>query len=680
MHLMNANTLNLISTSTPACDGQSGAPKTASTLEQIIQRQLGVMAKQLEILRGAPAEWDSAAAAAHPSSATIASRPATTFTTLPRVGNNPALFSLLSSVVQAPRTGTGYAVGGGCAPELLAGVRKPLETKPSPVRRSVVELEKIEAVLNTHPALMFSKVINRDNGSGQPRIIAYVVERNEANPAQIEQVRYWRSVWDGLHQTSVEKTGIGGEPTHAFLRSIQIENPEAQERQFIFQTVDRVRALGAESIYEIGCGTGSLVRELQPHCRRYWASDFSESAVSYLRGQFESASRDLPEGVEFLHRGADDFSGIDPKNFDLVLIHSVAQYFPDIAYLLRVLDGAIRTCRSGGCVYLGAIQNSATYEAYHTNLQASRAPLDLPVGELQKRVRKRLGAKEEFTIDPAFFQILARQNPRIAAVDIRLRRGTYHNKSTKFLYDAILHIGQAPARVEVDDWRRIGSAGLSEVRRILETQQPETIGFCGLPNSRLQKEIEKFERVSTANPATLLKAVGTAGEASGRSAVDPEDLWTLGESLSYRVHVNWAADGCASSIDVVFTRLEGIATFPTKRGFSVTRGLAGYVNNWYPQTDPGKEQSTETLRGEKASRLREFLTAQLPESMLPDAFIAVPEIPLLPDGATNIQALPDPDLPTWTGAGNVPPPRPCGVRTHKCHPTRSPAERSARSR
>src|SRR3989442_7924392 len=39
-----------------------------------------------------------------------------------------------------------------------------------------------------------------------------------------------------------------------------------------------------------------------------------------------------------LFRSADDFRGIEPGSFDTVVLNSVVQYFPDGAYLERVLE------------------------------------------------------------------------------------------------------------------------------------------------------------------------------------------------------------------------------------------------------------------------------------------------------------------------------------------------------
>lgn len=226
-------------------------------------------------------------------------------------------------------------------------------------------------------------------------------------------------------------------------------------------------------------------------------------------------------------------------------------------------------------------------------------------------------------------------------MDIRLRRGDYHNKSTKFLYDAILHVGETPDRIQVSDWQILGNAGLPEIRRRLEAQKPETIGFRSLLNSRLSGEIDKFRSIAAADPTIPLRQVPFT-ETANLNAIDPEHLWKLGESLGYQVHVTWAADGNPSGMDAVFTRRNGVVDFPAAKGLDPTRGLAAYVSSPHAQTGPRSKPSFRTLANDEASQMREYLRTHLPGNMIPDAFVAVTEIPLTSEGKINVDLLPEP--------------------------------------
>ena len=468
------------------------------------------------------------------------------------------------------------------------------------VRGFRIELGEIEAALNAQSDVSECVVTVREDMPGERRVVAYLV-RDKTGQGTPDSIDYWRTQWETLHRSTIDAAADVQDPTNVFLQSIQVDNPEEQWNEFTGQTVSRVLALRPESVYEIGCGTGGLATLLQPRCAQYLASDFSESAVEYLRGKWRGADGELPSGVRLMQRPADDFSGIEPASLDVVLLHSVAQYFPDAAYLLRVLDGAVRATRPGGCVYVGAVQSRTLFPVYHAALQAGRARADLPVTALRERLDRRLELEDEFTLDPAFFHAAAARLAGIGAVDVRLRRGKFHNKSTQFVYDVLLHVGDHVPRVPVPEWRE--AADLAGIRTQLQTQRPETVGFRALRNARLRRELNVWSGVEANRPGATVGEL-TADVAPDPASIDPEHLWQIGEELGYHVSVNWSAAGAPGSLDAVCTRRDGVPEFALPEGFDPARPPSFYASEGHRPAPTGPADAT-TLHGEEAAALRE---------------------------------------------------------------------------
>ena len=214
-----------------------------------------------------------------------------------------------------------------------------------------IELGEIEAVLAEHASVSESVVVARKESTGDVRLVAYVVARRDAVPAaEGSTSAAWESVWqetygqpadgDATFNTAGWKSSYTGEPI-----------PDAEMREWVDQTTARILAAGRElgsrpRVLEIGCGTGMLLFRVAPHCSRYVAVDFSETALSHVASQIES--RGLGH-VRLQRARADELDSLGAEApFDLVVVNSVIQYFPDVDYLAAVIQAAYARLAPGG--------------------------------------------------------------------------------------------------------------------------------------------------------------------------------------------------------------------------------------------------------------------------------------------------------------------------------------------
>lgn len=118
----------------------------------------------------------------------------------------------------------------------------------------------------------------------------------------------------------------------------------------------------------------------------------------YLEQQRARLEAPLPQ-VSLEHRTADDLGGIAPASFDVVVVNSVVQYFPGIAYLTRVLEGAARVVRRGGHIFIGDVRSLPLHHAYCASVELYRAKATLTRAELKELAQQRMLQEEELVID-----------------------------------------------------------------------------------------------------------------------------------------------------------------------------------------------------------------------------------------------------------------------------------------
>lgn len=303
-----------------------------------------------------------------------------------------------------------------------------------------VELGEVEAVLTQHPAVQRAIVSVREDAPGDQRLVAYVVPHD--NAANAETLGQWQTIWDGAYarrdgaadptfNISGWRSSYTGEPI-----------PADEMRQWVGDTVEKILATQPKSILEIGCGTGLLLFQLAPHCERYCATDFSQTALAELSGILKTREPKLP--ITLLRQRADNFEGIAPNSFDTVVLNSVVQYFPNAGYFVHVLQNAMRAVKPGGHIFIGDVRNLVLLEEFYASIELHQDDGELTVADLKKRVQRRVERETELVFAPEFFHALRTYFPQIGSVDLHLKTGRYQNEMTRFRYDVVLHVAGSP--------------------------------------------------------------------------------------------------------------------------------------------------------------------------------------------------------------------------------------------
>jgi amino acid adenylation domain-containing protein len=491
------------------------------------------------------------------------------------------------------------------------------------IRGFRIELGEVEAALRALPQVRDAAVLMHSDEDGEKRLVAYLVE-HDAN--DLDHVDRWQQTFEQTyagHAPDDEAFDIQGWTSSYDHEPI----PAAQMREWVDQTVARIAALQPRSLLEIGCGSGLLLHRLACQCTRYHGTDFSAAALGQLqrsvRGRFDGCD------VSLQHAEASDASVFDHGPFDTVVLNSVAQYFPDEAYLREVVERSVQAVGANGTVFLGDIRHGGLLSVFHASLEKYGQRGDMRLSQLAARVAQRAANEPELTVDPAWFFALQQRLPAIRHVDVLSKGRRMHNEMTDYRYDVVIHVGPAQANarnrgLRFDAW---DGAPLPLIEQRLKAHFGEDGELRDAPPFALGNIAD----AALAPDIAVHRALGTdltldAVLASVAPAVDRHAMRALCETLGLQVAMA-PASGDRGTFHAVVSREPLAVDWREADGGAAPAQLVNRPTQL-------------KVAGLDVLQVQRSLRQSLPDYMVPAHLCVLEKLPVTPNGKVDRRALP----------------------------------------
>jgi microcystin synthetase protein McyA len=502
------------------------------------------------------------------------------------------------------------------------------------IRGCRTELGEVEAAIRSHNAVRACVVV--PVGKGQNLDLVTYIEANSADcefaarsqSYETEMVGSWQLMYDELYASPSSDVTLNTVGWISSYTGLPFSSGEMQE--WLDGTIEAIRTLNPKRVLEIGAGTGLLVARLAPDCEQYVAADFSLAAVENLK-RLRLSQPDLAH-IEIQYRKADEFTELAPGSFDTVILNSVVQYFPSIEYLQKVLHQALRLMQPGGALFIGDVRSLPLLDVFHLSLLLPKVQPQTTVGEIRQQLAFNTSAEKELVIDPNAFHSLQQSSPDVAEIQVELKRGRHHNELTKYRYDVVIRVGTSKRCTNVLrrlDWTW-SHMSLELLRNELASTPDKSLLITGVPNARLHPEIETLRLITGASASTNLETLLQTASISRVNTVNPSDLIDICNGLPFNVHLSWSQSGPIGSIDAAF-----ISSMADSRPdqFEV---CASHHSQLPLANAPLRSRISEWLVPE----IRERLRNTVPNYMVPASFVILDQLPLMPNGKLDREALP----------------------------------------
>jgi len=519
------------------------------------------------------------------------------------------------------------------------------------IRGFRIELGEIEAILAEHPAVNHAVAVAPPDQYGQPQLVAYV----ETKPDWKESIQTWgrtnaltekwQTVWDETYR-STSSAETSWDDLSGWLSSHTRQPiPYEDMNEWVTQTVASILSLKPQRIIEIGCGTGLLLSRLAPHVQHYIGIDFSSEVLDQLQARLQAHAF---ENVSLLCRGADDLHDIDNESIDTFVINSVAQYFPNVDYLVQAVLGACSKVADGGRLFLGDLRGLQMLDLQHTSVQLFQAEDSCDKEELNRRVQSAIEREEELLIHPRFFSALRCLEPRIQSIYLRLKPGHALNEMTCFRYDVVIEIARDTVNLQAHAARQASLPEIDTTQYDISidwlaqtlTEHPQGVFLRNLDNRRLLPDAAALQWLQSSELPSDVEGFRKQLEQLPIQGLCLATMSDLAHSLGLEIGSAWSAEQPHQKIDVLFTKasttvpMHGIAieiVYPNAH--NETPNYSNWTN--YPDRNVSKQILI--------SSLRQTLQEVLPAYMVPASIVCLEKLPLTPNGKIDRLSLPAPD-------------------------------------
>ena len=466
-----------------------------------------------------------------------------------------------------------------------------------------IELGEIESNLLGLPGVKSAVTQIREDKPGEQRLVAYVVPDTNQEEDSEAHVDAWKTAYETVYENGagdIEFDIVGWRDTYT---GLPIDYREMLE--WVDDTVERILACKPKNVLEVGCGTGLLLFRIAPHCESFLGMDLSETAIRRVSEEVET--RGL-SGVTLLAGPADDWDRVEAGTYDTIVINSVIQCFPNVEYLVDVLEKAITLAAPNAKLFLGDIRCLQLLDVFHASVESSKSG-DISARELRENTRFRVEQENQLLLSPEFFSALRNQFQRVGRVHIQPKYGDADNELTRFRYDVTLELDVSAApEIRFEPW-----PGIAAARRVLEDQN-DLIAYNGVPNARTVKYSSLLDpQVADISEALL-----------------PKQLIALGSDFGYCTDITWLEPGPQGFFNVLFKKHDAYIDAPK---IPLKKAWDHYVNNQAKLRD---EQFIPTIR--------QLLKEKLPDVMIPATFVQLAALPLTPSGKIDRKSLPNPNI------------------------------------
>ena len=519
------------------------------------------------------------------------------------------------------------------------------------IRGNRVEMGEIEHTLLSHRAVRSAAVVMNGVGAEADLSAFITLHPIQDDVAETERVDAWKNVFDTeAYDSFTHQPNKLGRDFVGWLSMYDGCNIDLTDMDEWLDDTLQALLNGQDpgKVLEIGTGSGMILFNITKGLEEYVGIELVPK-LAHMVEQVANADERLAGKVK-VHAGVanhieDLIHGFIP---DLVIINSVAQYFPSAGYLSEITLKLIRL-QGVKTLFFGDMRSYPLYDEFLVSKALHNAGAKATQDQIQKCIEESKAAETELLVDPGFFTSLTSHFPdRVDHVEILPKLMSAKNELSCYRFSAVIHLKHATVaprithQVEKSNWIDYTARSLNP-RSLLEhlrsSRNDTIIAVENIPNRRT---ILETYIVDTLREKVRSRSLDTGSHwqichrnrAAQSAAMLPGDLVAIANHAGFQVEISWARQSSQrGALDAIFHRLGSncgqqrvLFNFPDDHQ---CRDVHSFTNH------PVQDRQNQHCMYE----LKEALRAHLPAYMIPRTITILDQLPLTDRGKVDRQAL-----------------------------------------
>lgn len=491
-----------------------------------------------------------------------------------------------------------------------------------------IELGEIESIILEHPLIKNSLVDLWKIDDNSKKLISYITIDNsnlELFNERIEKkhVENWEKAYTSIvYSNSNLNNSFSYQSFNQWKSSYSNEKiPFNEMKNWLDNTVNRVLINNPKNVLEIGCGEGNILKAIIQHIHSYCGCDISSRIISNLSEVVDSTS--YKNKITLFHSSADNLTFAKNKLFDCIIINSVVQYFPSANYLLNVINEAISLLSEEGIVYIGDVRDERLLKTFHSSVQFKKASQSTKISTLRDKILNAINNENELLLSPDFFNNLIHFYPEISSIQTLSKEENNSNEISKFRYDVIIKKSTQIISNTHETFSYYNHS-LEFILEHLNNSNDKIILYEDIPNKSLLDDLSIVNDIDSLDPSKEVRHISLNRQKIGFS---PSDLYSLRDD-NFDVIV---IPKSIKNLSLVIGPKNSLKHFKTTTS-STSNTLKEVVN----------QHSRDNYNQMIIDELTSFISKKVPYFMIPNKWLIVDNLPLLPNGKIDRKKLPKP--------------------------------------